>query len=43
MFRVAEPLLAREATGRSAWPASVPYDLVADGRAPQAGLYGAGP
>lgn len=43
MFRVAEPLLAREAAGRAFRLAGVgAYNLVADGRAPQAGLYGAG-
>ena len=44
MFRVAEPLLAREADGRAFRLIGVgAYDLVADGRAPQAGLFDAGP
>ena len=43
MFRVAEPLLAREADGRALRLIGVgAYDLVADVRAPQAGLFDAG-
>ena len=44
MFRVAEPLLTREADGRAFRLIGVgAYDLAADGRAPQAGLFDAGP
>ena len=44
MFRVAEPLLAREADGRAFRLIGIgAYDLEADGQAPQAGLFDAGP
>ena len=44
MFRVAEPLLAGEADGRAFRLIGVgAYNLVADGRVPQAGLFDAGP
>ncbi len=43
MFRVAEPLLAREANGRAFRLIGIgAYDLVADGQARQAGLFDAG-
>ncbi len=42
-FRVAEALLVREADGRAFRLIGIgAYDLVADGRAPQAGLFDAG-
>ena len=44
MFRVAEPLLAREADGRAFRLIGIgAYDMVADGRDRQGGLFDAGP